>query len=380
MHILATVEDFPAVGKAVVEALTALQGIDTRVRSEEEPGRILHEHRESEEYRNPRWAYPYYGSVDATPWYVLLVQQLARCHGPGILGLVVRDTRGRPVSVLQGVERAVAWIERRVERLGFLYVLRAQPHGLRNQVWPDSYDAFYTEDGRLFDPDVAYSPVTVQGYAYDALLAGADLTADKALSKRWRACAAKLRRDVLRAFWSREMGTFALALVHGQGEPRPALVVASDAGHLLNGRLLEGDDAAAKREALCRRLLAPDMLAGAGVRTKSVGAPRFNPGGYHNGAVWPMDTGRIADGLRRHGYAGEAADLEERILRACAQLGRMAEFFRGDTDGRVRVNERTYELEMEGERRKVEQPPQPLQGWTTSRVFRIMRRRGLISL
>jgi glycogen debranching enzyme len=78
---------------------------------------------------------------------------------------------------------------------------------------------------------------------------------------------------------------------------------------------------AAQREALLRRLLAPDILAGGGIRMKSTGAPRFQPGSYHNGSVWPMDTGVVADGLRRHGYHAEADDLEDRVLRACASVG-----------------------------------------------------------
>jgi glycogen debranching enzyme len=120
------------------------------------------------------------------------------------------------------------------------------------------------------------------------------------------------------------------------------------------------------------------MLAGAGVRTKSVGAPRFNPGSYHNGSTWPMDTGIIADGLRRHGYSKEADDLDDRILHAVACAGSPVEFFRGDTDGEIRVNKQRCVLTVMGNERTVEQPPQQVQGWTVSRVWRIMRRRGLL--
>jgi glycogen debranching enzyme len=252
---------------------------------------------------------------------------------------------------------------------------------LRNQVWPDSYDAFYFEDGRLFDPATPYAPITVQGYAYEALLMGADLTPDVEMAERWRSRARRLRKDVLRAFWMAPERTFALALVDpGADRPQRARVVASDAGHLLPTRLLDGEDARRYRDALRDRLMAPDMLAGAGVRTKSVGAPRFNPGSYHNGAVWPMDTGFVADGLRRHGYTREADELDDRVLRAVAVSSTPVEFFRGDTDGAIRVNTQRYTLNIGGTERTVEQPPQHTQGWTASRVWRIMRRRGLLDL
>ncbi|HTD79729.1 MAG TPA: hypothetical protein VK898_18985, partial [Chloroflexota bacterium] len=125
------------------------------------------------------------------------------------------------------------------------------------------------------------------------------------------------------------------------------------------------------------RVLAPDMLAAAGIRTKSTTAARFAPGAYHNGSVWPVDTGVIADGLLRHGYVAEATDLEDRLLRACARVGGLVEFFRGDPDADVAINRSPVELELDGARILLEQPPQLVQGWTVTRLWRILRRRGL---
>src|SRR5207302_4974330 len=126
---------------------------------------------------------------------------------------------------------------------------------------------------------------------------------------------------------------FAQALeVASDGSMRPTRVVSSSPGHLLASRLLDGDDAAPFRIALAARLAADDLLAGAGVRTKSTASVRFRAGSYHNGSTWPMDTGVIADGLRRHGYLEQANDLEDRILRGCAASGGFPEFFRGDAD------------------------------------------------
>ena len=146
---------------------------------------------------------------------------------------------------------------------------------------------------------------------------------------------------------------------------------------MLATRLLDGADVADKRAALAQRVLAPDMLAGAGIRTKSTTAARFAPGAYHNGSVWPVDTGVIADGLRRHGYVSEAADLDDRVLRACARVGGPVEFFRGDADGKVAINVSSVEVELAGARVLLEQPPQLVQGWTVTRLWRILRGRGI---
>jgi glycogen debranching enzyme len=152
-----------------------------------------------------------------------------------------------------------------------------------------------------------------------------------------------------------------------------------DSQFLEDGRLLDGSDAAPYRAALVARLLAPDMLGAAGVRTKSTTAARFAPGSYHNGSIWPVDTGILADGLRRHGYLREADDLEERILIACARAGSAVEFFRGDQDDVIRVNTRVADVLEAGVMRRREQPPQLVQGWTATRLWRILRRGGLVA-
>jgi glycogen debranching enzyme len=320
------------------------------------------------------WDLPYYGSVDATPLYVCLIGAYCARHGSAILRERVRDRTAARVSIRVGLERALGWIERRLACDGYVCVQRAAPGGLQHQVWEDSWDSHFFEDGRLFDPEVPYAPVAVQGLAYDALLAGAELAEGARTAERWRAEATLLRRKVLRECWLPELGTFAPALVLSVPTPVPARVVASSPGHLLATALLDGEDAAPYRERLVQRLLAPDMLASAGIRTKSTTAARFAPGAYHNGSVWPVDTGVIADGLRRHGYLREANDLEDRILRACAALGPV-EFFRGDDGPEIRINSAIHDALVDGGMRRLEQPPQPIQGWTATRLWRVLRRR-----
>ncbi|MGE3269477.1 MAG: hypothetical protein AB7P40_12070, partial [Chloroflexota bacterium] len=115
------------------------------------------------------------------------------------------------------------------------------------------------------------------------------------------------------------------------------------------------------------------------IRTRSTGSPRFRAGSYHNGSTWPMDTGVIADGLRRHGETALADNLESRILTGCGLVGGFPEFFRGDPGGSIAVNVSTLDEITDGVLNRLEQPPQPQQGWTATRVWNILRRREVIS-
>jgi glycogen debranching enzyme len=385
-------DDFPAVARSTVLELARLQGVSDNPRGEEEPGRILHEHRPPEDPHAARlgehWDLPYYGAVDSTPQWINLLLAACERDGGEILATPLIDRTGRTRTVRDALDDAITWILRRLDDpigAGFLWVRRASPHGIPNQVWEDSGDSYYHEDGTIFDFSRPYAPVAVQGYAYDALLGAAELLECRSPGPPgWpsalRARAARLRAHVLSDFWLPELGTFAHAVgLTADGLVRPARVVASAAGHLLASRLLDGADAAPYRTALIARFAQDDLLAGAGIRTKAVGAPRFGPGTYHNGSTWPMDTGVIADGLRRHGAVAQADDLEGRILLGCAEAGGFPEFLRGEVDGSIRVNTAIVDRLIDGALNRLEQPPQANQGWTVTRVWRILRRRNEIS-
>src|SRR5205823_2370804 len=134
-----------------------------------------------------------------------------------------------------------------------------------------------------------------------------DLPAD---TRGLRTRAAKLRDRFLDAFWLADLGTFALAVELQPVAPIPSRVVASSPGHLLASAVLDGEDTAEMRDSLAATLRSKQLLCGAGVRTKSSASVRFCAGAYHNGSSWPMDTGVIAEGLRRHGFVAQAQDLE----------------------------------------------------------------------
>jgi glycogen debranching enzyme len=381
-------DDFEAVSRATLLDLARLQGVTHNLRGEEEPGRILHEFRAPDDPHAIRlsaagWDFPYFGAVDTTPQWVNLLGAHCARYGFSVLDEPLVDRAWRSITLRDSLLAAIGWITQRMDDPlggGYLWVRRANANGIANQVWEDSFDSHYYADGSLFDFTQPYAPVAVQGYAYDALLIGADLLSRSPgalhFDPDWlRDRAFRLRARVLGEFWQPDLGTFAQAITFdAEGRPRPARVVASSAGHLLASRLLDGADAIDYRTCLIDGLAQPDLLGGAGVRTKSTAAPRFRAGAYHNGSIWPMDTGVIADGLRRHGAFNAADDLDRRTLAGCRAAGGFPEFLRGDVDGSIRVNTDLVDVVEDGVLNRVEQPPQANQGWTATRVWRIRRR------
>ena len=383
-------EDFPLAARNTLLELARLQGVAENARADEQPGRILHEHRHPDDPRAPvlglEWDFPYYGAVDSTPQWINLLVAYCDRYGDAILDEPLVDRLWRRITLRDSLLAALAWLLNRLDDEnggGYLWVKRASPNGIVNQVWEDSFDAYHHADGRLLDPGVPFAPVAPQGYAYDALVASAalldrspgELPVD---TRTLRMRAVALREKVVAEFWMADLGTFAQALELQPAGPIAARVVASSPGHLLTSHILDGDDLAHIRSVLAATLRSRQLLADAGVRTKSTTSVRFRAGAYHNGSTWPMDTGLIADGLRRHGFGAQADDLEDRILRACAVAGGFPEFLRGDVGGGIRVNTSIVDIATDGISNRLEQPPQANQGWTATRVWRILRSRGQI--
>ena len=61
-------------------------------------------------------------------------------------------------------------------------------------------------------------------------------------------------------------------------------------------------------------------------------------------------------------------------------MGGFPEFFRGDEGDHVSVNVSTMDDIVDGVPNRLEQPPQLRQGWTTTRVWRILRSRQVRSM
>jgi glycogen debranching enzyme len=279
----------PRIARGVLEYLAATQANRIDEANDAEPGKILHETRSSEMARLREVPFgQYYGSVDATPLFVILAG--AYHERTGDLAFLR--------SLWPNVERALEWIDRYGDRDGdgFVEYARHSPVGLIQQGWKDSQDSVFHADGSLADPPIALCEV--QAYVYDARVHAARLA--DALGETTRADQLRHRAQQLRAafeerFWCEPEGTYALAL---DGHKQPCRVRSSNAGQCLFGGIASRDRA----RRVAERLMGADMFSGWGIRTLSAVESRYNPMSYHNGSIWPHDNGLIVAGFSRYRF------------------------------------------------------------------------------
>ena len=303
---------------ATLRLLARYQGAQVNDWRDEEPGKILHELRVGELARMNKIPHtPYYGTIDATPLFLILMSRYA--HWTGDLALFE--------ELRTPIERALHWIDKYGDIAGDGYVsyVGNTNKGLLNQGWKDSGDAIVTEDGRLAEPPIAL--VEVQSYVYMAKMEIADLyerVGEREHAVRLRAEAGALAARFNHDFWVEEEGCFALAL---EAERRPCRVMSSNAGHALWTGIVDKQ----KAERVVHRLMRPDMFNGWGIRTLSYKERRYNPMGYHLGTVWPHDNSLIAAGFRRYGYQEEASRIFVGLLEAAMEFEdyRLPELFTG---------------------------------------------------
>lgn len=401
------INSHPQLARSTVLALAKLQGTSYNTNREEEPGRIVHEARDSDDPIARRlthelgWEWPYYGSVDATPDFIRTLAAYTNKseENHGFLSEPYTDKEGNERTIAYALDSALEWIARkRTENPeGLIEFKSVLPKGIENQVWKDSWDAYHHADGSIANHEQGIASIEVQVTAYDAFIEAAglfeDVFEDQTRADSLRAQAHTLRSAIFEHFWTDEDdGYFVLGTDRDEnGELRQMKIRTSNMGHALNSRLLEGDDPeiVKKREAVVRQLLSPAMLCKAGIRTlakpKHWSKPksRFREGGYHTGSVWLWDTHHIAKGLRRLGYTEEADDLDSRILEVVNATGMFPEYVRGEQD-KIAVNRHTIVLydALQHRENVVEQPPQEVQAWTVAAIRAIkarMQRRQLKS-
>ena len=309
----------PELAATTLRELGVRQGARVDDFRDEDPGRIPHELRYGELTAfEERPHSPYYGTADATPLFVVLLDEYERWTGDRKL---VRDLEYEARAALR-------WIDDYADLMGNGYVSykrRNEQTGLENQCWKDSWDSISGRDGTI--PGFPRATCELQGYAYDAKVRGARLARlvwkDSALADALEAQAADLKRRFNRDFWVEDGEYFALALDQ-DGAQVDAL--ASNIGHLLWSGIVEKS----KAKAIAAHLVGPALFSGWGVRTLAEGEGRFNPIGYHVGTVWPFDNSFIAWGLRRYGFRDEAARIAAGILDAAEFFdGRLPEAFGG---------------------------------------------------
>jgi glycogen debranching enzyme len=308
----------PRVALGVLKRLAFHQAKAADPLDDAEPGKILHEMRcgEMAALREVPFAH-YYGSVDATPLFVLLA------------GLYVERTGDEETlaELWPAIEAALGWIEGAgdPDGDGFVEYQRASEQGLVNQGWKDSYDAIFHADGRLAEGYIALAEV--QGYVFAAKKLAARCALRMGLIERAGQLATdaeSLAERFEQAFWCEELGTYALAL---DGAKQPCKVRTSNAGQLLFSGMVREDRA---RE-VAADLMRPHFFSGWGIRTVATGEVRYNPMSYHNGSIWPHDNALIALGLSRYGLKHSVEQVFRGLFDAAAymDLRRLPELFCG---------------------------------------------------
>ena len=289
-----------------LEALTELQAAQEDPEIDAEPGKIVHEVRQGRcaEVWFPR----YYGSIDATPLYLVLLAETWRWTDDAALARRLE----------QPARRALQWIDHYGDRDGdgFVEYAGKAGHGLENQSWKDSGDSQRFRDGRFAEAPIA--PVEVQGYVYDAKRGIAEIARevwrDGALADRLEGEAEELRTRFDESFWVEDGAYYALAL---DGSRRQVDSPCSNMGHLLWSGIVLPE----RVRPTVDQLLSEELWSGWGIRTMASGAAAFNPISYHNGTVWPHDSAFAVWGLVRHGFVAEARRIARALFEAAAHFG-----------------------------------------------------------
>jgi glycogen debranching enzyme len=308
----------PQVAVETLEVLASLQATEVDDWRDAEPGKILHELRAGETAKAKELPHsPYYGSVDSTPLWLILLG--ATHEWTGDEALVDR--------LWPNALAALRWIDEWGDKDGdgFVEYERRSPRGLLNQGWKDSGDAIRDRHGVESKAPIALAEV--QGYVFDAktrMATLATMRGETELAERLTREAATLKGRFEEAFWVEDQRYYAMAL---DADKRQADAIASNAGQCLWSGIVDPSRA----RDVADRLLGPDLFSGWGIRTYAQGQPGYNPFGYHTGTVWPHDTSLAAAGLKRYGFQDEANRLVGHVFEAAQHFPefRLPELFCG---------------------------------------------------
>jgi glycogen debranching enzyme len=305
----------PELATSALLELAATQADEDDAERDAQPGKIIHEMRRGKAAR--AWTDRYYGTVDATPLFLILLSELWRWTGDASL----------PLKLEQNARRALEWIDGAgdTDSDGFVEYLRRAKRGIRHQSWKDSDASMVFRNGAYAEPPIASAEV--QGYVYDAKLRIAELARtvwdDEPFAARLEADAATLRQRFNDQFWVEDGGYYALGL---DRDKRPIDAVGSNMGHLLWSGIVPAE----RVDLVADALMGDGLWSGWGVRTLSANETDYNPLVYHNGTVWPHDNSLAAAGLARVGKSRECEQILSRMVEAAMHFDyRLPEVFAG---------------------------------------------------
>lgn len=389
----------PRLVRRIILTLAGLQGEIKNDTNEEEPGKIIHEYRTAIVDGKPlrgsqkhifeelgaRWGgddqeLAYYGSVDATPHFLRLLGAYTRKYGTKIMDSRIRLRSGHTLSLQLIMDYAADWVCTKLDdaESGMIEYHRANPQGIENQVWKDSREFYVHNTGERANHEAPIASIEVQGLAYDALLAAAELT--KSADKRdvFAERARELRTQILRKLWLPEKNYFALGVDYSSsGEQRTIQTITANPAALLDTALfdeLPDEEKQLYVAGIVKKVMSPDFLTDAGIRSRALSEGHLvDYWDYHGSYVtWPKETYDIAKGFRRQGFPALAKQLENRLLNMVLRSGSYPEFVYVDEWGRVLAS--APESHEHGDFIIVDSTnnPETTQAWTVSALYAIV--------
>ncbi|CAN5188756.1 hypothetical protein BH09PAT2_BH09PAT2_05290 [soil metagenome] len=394
------------ISKRIILSIAELQGMETNLTSEEEPGRAHHEYRNAQQIEGesvsaeskeilkilgPKFggdehAMTYYGSADATQLYVKLIGAHCRTFGKDILTTSYINKKSQPSTIKESLYKALTYLETQLthSKSGFFEFQTTNPYSIEtkshaNQTWKDSPTSLIDTEGNLPNYDAPIAVIAIQGLTYDALQVGIELFAkeNSTDAARWTLLAAQLQQQLLDQFWMPDEQYFAVAFDYDREQKmRQIKTCTSDAGILLNTQIFDSLEESERLKYIVptiKKLMSSEFLTDAGIRCRALSTPDPEFWDYHGRlASWPKETYDIACGMHRQGFSSCAKQLENRLLNAVNIAGCHAELFYVADDGTVIYNPRSKGTRVA----PAEKIAEVTQAWTISAAIAIKIRNG----
>lgn len=391
----------PYLVERVLLTLAAEQGTSLNDKTEEEPGKIIHEFRTKEVDGRPlddisrlifeelvgKWGgneeyLSYFGSVDSTPQFIRLSSRYISQIDKDFPNRMVVRRDGSEVTMQNVLEDALQWLTTKVtaSKSGLLEYKRQNPRGIQNQVWKDSLEFYVHRDGTLVNHDQPVASIEVQGLAYDALCAGALLVPNKC--DQYLEMANELRSSTIKHLWREQEGYFALGLDYAKHDLLRIIdTKTANPAALLDTTIFDGLTTNLQEKyigGIVKTITSKDFLTDAGIRSRALSEASLVPFWDYHGSYtsWPKETYDIAKGLRRQGFPELARQLEDRLINVIRRAANYPEFFFVDADGTVLIATPTGTGDNPLATNVVSMnSPESLQAWTISAVISILSER-----